>query len=267
MWKNVIATVLVSYLVLLAAAQTAPNLFDKPPQNVADALKARASEFYQDHVDGKYRKAEGLVAEDSKDGFYAAQKPEILNYTFGDIIYSDKYTKAKIVVVGKIMMSFLGLSGPQLMDVPFPSYWKLENGKWVWYIYKDPNRMTPFGKANGKTTAAVGSDPSAAFASAPNLEMILNGVKADRKNILLPKQAGASQVITLTNSLPGLVTLAFDAAEYPGLAVKLEPKQLKTGEKATLTIEGLAAKAYPSRVVRVVVQPSNQAIDVIVKFQ
>jgi hypothetical protein len=263
MWKTAISTVLVSS----AAAQTAPNLFNKAPANVADALKLRASEFYQDHVDGKYRKAEGLVAEDSKDGFYAAQKPEILNYSFGDITYSENYTKAKIVVVGKIMMSFLGLSGPQLMDVPFPSYWKLENGKWVWYIYKDPNRMTPFGKANGKTAAAVGSDPAAAFASAPNLEMVLNGVKADRKDILLPKLVGASQTVTLTNSLPGLVTLGFDAEQYPGLAVKLEPRQLKTGQKAVLTIEGLAAKTYPTRVVRVIVQPSNQAIDVIVKFQ
>ncbi len=32
-------------------------------------------EFYQYHVDSKFRKAEELVADDSKDGFYAANKP------------------------------------------------------------------------------------------------------------------------------------------------------------------------------------------------
>ncbi|MDQ6677377.1 MAG: hypothetical protein M3Z09_08790, partial [Acidobacteriota bacterium] len=155
---------------------------------------------------------------------------------------------------------------PQLMDVPFPSYWKLENRKWVWYIYQDPNRMTPFGKANGKSQG-MGSDPSQAFASAPDVAAILNGVKADKNTVTIAKTVGAGEVVTISNRLPGKVSLAFDAEEYPGLKVALDKKDLQAGESARLTIETAAAKEYVNRVVRVMVQPSNQALDVMVKFQ
>ena len=134
MWKPAVASV----LAVSVQGQTAPDAFNKAPKNVDDALKARAMEFYQDHVSGKYRKAEELVAEDSKDGFYAATKPVLNSFRFSEIAYSNDYSKAKITVVGKMMMTFLGMAGPQMMDVPFPSYWKLEGGKWVWYIFQDP---------------------------------------------------------------------------------------------------------------------------------
>ena len=130
-WKAAITAAVVA----TASAQTASTRFDKAPPNVSDALNARAREFYQDHVTGKYRQAEALVSADSKDGFYAAEKPALMSFTFGDIIYSDKYTKAKVTVVGKMNMMFMGMGGAQVMDVPFPSYWRLEHGKWFWYIY------------------------------------------------------------------------------------------------------------------------------------
>jgi len=262
------STVLVSTVAgSTVSAQTAAAKFEKAPPNVSDALQARAKEFYQDHVDGKYRKAEALVAGDSKEGYYASTKPALLSYTISDISYSEKYTKAKVTVVGKMMMTFLGVAGPQLMDVPFPSYWKLEHGKWVWYVYRDPNRITPFGKENAKAVPANGADPAQAFASAPNLEMILNGVKADKKAVGLGKTPGVKDTVTLMNQLAGNVTLSFEQEKYDGLAVKLEPKVLKQGEKAVLTIETAPAKEYINRVVRVMVQPSNQMIDVMVRFQ
>ncbi len=268
MWRRAVSTILVSTAASGGAvAQTPAQRFNKPPANVNDALTARAREFYQDHVDGKYRKAEALVAADSKDGFYAATKPALQSFIISDISYSEKYTKAKVTVVGKMMMTFLGMAGPQLMDVPFPSYWKLEHGKWVWYIYQDASRMTPFGKANGKTGGAEANDPSQAFASAPNLEMVLNGVKADRKTVTLGKVAGVKDSVTLTNQLAGAVTLAFDQDDYAGLNVKMEPKVLKQGEKAVLSIETGAAKDYVNRVVRVMVKPSNQTIDIMVRFE
>ncbi len=250
-----------------ASAQTPPNAFNKAPKNVDDALKARAMEFYRDHVTGKYRKAEELVAEDSKDGFYAATKPVLDSFRFSEITYSDKYTKAKITVVGKMMMTFLGMAGPQMMDVPFPSYWKLERGKWVWYIFQDPNRMTPFGKANGKMAGSGAVDPAQAFATAPDVATVLSGVKVDKSELLLVKMPGSKGTVSLQNQLQGPVTLALDAKEFPGLVVTLEPKQLKSGEKAVLTIQTDEAKAFPTRVIRILVSPSNQVIDTLVKFQ
>jgi len=264
MWKPAVASVV---LVTAVSAQNAPsNPFDKAPPDVSDSLKTRVNEFYQDHVDGKYRKAESLVADDSKDGFYAATKPALLGFTLGDIAYSDNYRQAKVTVLGKMMMNFMGMSAPQLMDVPFPSYWKLDGGKWSWYLYTDPNRMTPFGKANGKSGTGS-TDPAQAFATAPDVAAILNGVKADKKNITLARTPGSGETVTFTNQLSGTVMLALDAEQYPGLAVKLDRKELKAGEKALLTIEAAAAKHFPSRVVRVLVKPSGQILDVIVRFQ
>ena len=264
MWKPVITCVAAA---ITATGQTAtPGAFEKAPKNVSDALKTRVSEFYQDHVTGKYRKAELLVAADSRDGFYASTKPALLGFTLGDVVFSEHYTKAKVTVVGKMMMTFMGMAGPQLMDVPFPSYWKKEAGRWSWYIYQDPNRMTPFGRANGKSSEA-GTDPAQAFMSAPDIAKILSGVKADKNTVTVGKAPGSKDSVTLTNQLAGPVTLALDAEQYPGLVVKLEPKELKTGAAAALTIETAAAKDYPNRVVRVLVKPSNQAIDVIVRFQ
>jgi hypothetical protein len=41
------------------------------PREVDQAL--RISEFYQDHVGGKFRQAEALVAAETKDSFYGAK--------------------------------------------------------------------------------------------------------------------------------------------------------------------------------------------------
>ena len=262
MWKSAVPCVLIA----TASAQTTPGSFAKAPKNVEDALTARVREFYQYHVDSKYRKAEALVADDSKDGFYASNKPLLESFKLGDIVYSDHYTKAKVTVVGKMMMTFMGMAAPQMMDVPFPSYWKLEAGKWVWFIYSDPNRMTPFGRANGSSAGGAAANPADAFRSAPDVAAIQSGVKSDKVVLTLAKSPGSKDTLTLTNTLQGPVSLSLDS-DSPGLAVKVEPRELKAGEKAVVTVEAQESKAYPNRVVRVLVKPSNQAIDINVKFQ
>ena len=92
----------------------------------------------------KYRQAEQLIAEESKDDFYLLSKPELQNYRIGNIEYSEKFTKAKVVIVGA-MPVLLPMAGGKIMDMPFASYWKIENGLWCWYYNKDSARHTPFG--------------------------------------------------------------------------------------------------------------------------
>jgi hypothetical protein len=262
MWKFPFYFVLCA---MAAQAQGTRNPFDKPPRDVDDALRSRVQEFYQDHVDGKFRKAELLVAEESKDGFYAANKPALEAFHLGDVSYSDGYKKAKVTIVGKMTMNFFGMSAPQVMDVPFPSYWKVEDGKWCWYIFNDPNRMTPFGKINPETTSKANGDPSAAF-QMPDVNAIVNAVRADRTAVKLSKSAGAEEKVTIANQMPGAVKLQIEKASYPGLEVKLDAADLRGGEKAVLTIRSVAAKEYLPRTVRILVQPINQAIDIIVSF-
>src|SRR5579864_740686 len=45
-----------------------------PPPGIEDALRARVTEFFQYHVDGNFRKAYDMVAEDTKDFYFKALK-------------------------------------------------------------------------------------------------------------------------------------------------------------------------------------------------
>jgi hypothetical protein len=239
--------------------QTRKNPFDKAPADVDDALRTRVTEFYQDHVTQKYRLAEKLVAEDSKDGFYAANKPDIKDFKIGDIAYSDGYSKAKVTIVAKMLITFLGMSS-KMMDVPFPSYWKIDEGKWCWYIFNDPNRMTPFGKANPETTSGKG-DGTMAFKPV-DLSTVSAAVKADRVSV---KLGDAEEKIILSNTLPGAVKLALDQSEYQGFTAKLDKVDLNSGEKAVLTLVPKPMSNRPRLRMGIVVQPVNQLLEVEVK--
>src|SRR5207248_340652 len=106
------------FLVILSSclsAQPAADLFHKAPPAVDDALRARISKFFQYHVDGKFRQAEALVADDSKDFFYSANKPKYMGFEIKDIIYTDDFSKAKAVVVAQMVVM-----APGFLDKPVP---------------------------------------------------------------------------------------------------------------------------------------------------
>lgn len=244
----------------LAFGQPPSNPFDKPPADVDDALRARVTEFYKYHVDGKLRNAEKLVADDAKDDFYAAMKPAIKDFKIDQIAYSENYTKAKVTMVGKAMVHFMGMSAPQLMDMPFPSFWRIESGKWCFYYYVDPERMTPFGKQkapskDGKASGTLDYKPA-------DLSTISQGVKPDRRVVKLEEK---EERVELTNQLPGVVKLSLSEKEYSGITAKLDKTELKAGETATLSITPRSAVGRPRTMVGVIVQPSNQLIQVEVR--
>ena len=76
-------------LPLAAFAQT-------PPPDVDQALRARVTEFFQAHVDGAFRKAFEIVAEDTKDYYFATEKVRFKSFKIVDIKYSDNFTKAVV---------------------------------------------------------------------------------------------------------------------------------------------------------------------------
>src|SRR5437016_4770690 len=108
----------------------------KPPARVDAALRARISEFYQYHVTEEYRKAEKLVAPESQDIFYVASKPHYLNFEIKSIQYSDRFTKAKVQATCEQYLHGPGFEGKPL-KTPSTSSWKLEHGKWFWYVDPD----------------------------------------------------------------------------------------------------------------------------------
>jgi hypothetical protein len=150
-----------SILIFICAAvcvgQT-PKEPPKPPADVDQALRARVQEFFQYHVTGQFRKAEALVAEDSKDLFYNRNKPRYLKFVeIARIDYSENFTKAvaTVMVVSPEMIAGWG-GGPP--SIPIPSTWKLEDGKWCWYLDPDVFLHTPFGSIPVGTMSSAGSN-------------------------------------------------------------------------------------------------------------
>ena len=136
-----------SILCLCAAACLAQSPKDapKPPADVDAALRARVTEFFQYHVTGEFRKGEALVADDSKELYYNRNKPRYLKLEgIERVDWSENFTKAMVtvmVVTPEMIPGWVG--GPP--EVPIPSTWKLENGKWCWYVEPETFLRTPFG--------------------------------------------------------------------------------------------------------------------------
>src|SRR5690348_10159194 len=69
----------------------------KAPAGTNEALKARVSGFYQAFVDGKFRKADEYVAEDSKDSFFSMAKAPYKSFEVLDLFYTEDFKKAKVI--------------------------------------------------------------------------------------------------------------------------------------------------------------------------
>jgi DNA-binding protein YbaB len=242
-------------------AQAPADLFNKPPADVDRALRARISEFYQDHVDGKFRQAEALVAEDTKDFYFAANKPKYLSFEIQRIDYSEGFTRAKATILCEQYVMMPGFTDKPL-KVPTPSTWKLVDGQWYWYVDQDALRQSPFGKMTPGPMPQGAAPHLPAIPNGKDMAFIFTQVKTDKPAVSL--KTGAEEQVTLTNSAQGLVTLQL-TGKLPGVDVKLDRMNLGAGEKAILTIHaGNDAKAG---VLSVRVEQTNQVIPVQVKIE
>jgi hypothetical protein len=249
------------------SAQAPADLFHKAPPAVDEALRARITKFFQLHVDAKFRQAESLVAEDSKDFFYSANKPKYMGFEIKDIVYNDDFTKAKAVVIAQMVIMAPGFADKPV-GVPIPSRWKIEKSEWCWYIDEDELNQTPFGKMHGGTAkpGALGTLP-AMPSPEEAARMLAAGVKADHEELELKAKEPGSVEFTIANAMPGHVTLALDQLEFPGISVKLDSTDLASGEKAHVTVDWKPGLYRPRAIeARVRVQPTNQLLRLKVKF-
>ena len=226
-------------LVTFAAALSAQNgadPFNRPPAAVDKALRERVTEFFQDHVTGKFRQAEELVAEDTKDLFYNGNKPRYISFEITRIEYSENFTRAKATVLCEQNVVMPGFG--TVLKVPTPSTWKLENGKWYWYVDQDALRNTPFGRVKAPSPADGKELPSPlpAGTSLTTPDIALNRIRVDKNSLTL--KAGESGQITLSNTAPGPMTVTF--AKSQGFEVTPDTVALKAGEKATVTVKAPA---------------------------
>jgi hypothetical protein len=256
---------LVFYLSLSLHAQSPSANLDKPTPDVDDALRARITKFYDLHVQRKYRQAEQLVAEESKDDFYVLSKTDLKSFKIGNIEYSDNFTKAKVVIIGNMPIA-LPMFGGKEMDIPFASYWKIDNGLWCWYYNKVAARHTPFGDVKAPPEEAAGEKPhSDALPTSPaiSVESLQHAVKIERTSIDL--QGNAPQSVKVLNTLNGSVKLTLVSPAKPfaqtGLDVKLDRMILQGNEAAILTVTAGNKAVSGDFPLRINVSPTNQVLD------
>lgn len=243
-------------LVLLAAILTGAD----PQPGVDAALRDRLQQFYQLQVDHRFRQAEALVAQDSKDYYYDTQKPELHGFKIGQIRYSADGRSADVTVLTKMTMRIMG-APPTVMDFPIRSKWKLEDGKWCWYI--DPTGIdTPFGRMKISPDGVGATPPD--LTKAPghgNIEDVQNAVQPDIRTLRLDPANTNPAMVSLKNTLPGPVTVSVKE-ESPRLKVEFTKTNLGAGESTQLTVTSVPGIAPRPNKIILAVQPTGQQIQI-----
>ena len=239
----------------LAFGQSNDPFQPKPPAQVDADLRARVQEFFELHVKGQYRKAEELVAEDTKDFFYTGNKPKYLSFSITRIDYSANFTRAKVTLVCEQYIMMPGFADHP-MKVPTPSTWKLENGKWCWYVDQDALLNTPWGRMKPGPFPEKGTAPPPALASIPtSADFLYKLIRLDKTAVQL--RAGESAEVTIASGAPGPVRLSVPAT-LAGIEATLDKDTLPGGGKATLTLR--AAQGAKTGVLNIQVEPTMQRL-------
>ena len=245
-------------LAVAACAQNAADVFNKPPEETDAALRARIKEFYGYHVTKEFRKAEALVADDTKEFFYSHNKPAYLSFEIKDIRYSDNFTKAKATIICEQYVMMMGFAD-RPMKIPTPSTWKLEDGQWFWYVDQEALRDSPFGKMTAGTSPASGPVPTAIPST---IDFVMNQVKTDTRSVTL--KPGGSAEVAIANTAPGVMMLSV-TVDAPGVTAELSKAKFGASERGVLTIK--ADENAKSGSVSIKVQPTGETIPVEVQIK
>jgi hypothetical protein len=264
-------TCLLTICVCACAAAQDPGFVSafKAPAGTNEALKARVSGFYQAYVDGKFRKADEFVAEDSKDAFFSMAKKQYKSFEILDLYYADDFKKAKVITKVSTDVQTPRYGNMQMQPV-VQTMWKFENGNWYWFdpSVKGTNSVdTPFGKMTfGPTTA---SGPTILGQKRISVEEVLHSVSADKQDVSLSPTKGGTQVVTVSNSLPGLVTVVVEPfPALPGLTVEAEKAKLGPGEKTPVRFEYKPSGTTPPYInVTLTVQETGQRFPIRIDFR
>jgi hypothetical protein len=243
------------------------------PQEVDQALRARVTEFLQDHVDGNFRKAFEYVADDTKDYYFSAQKTQYKSFRLDKIDYSKDFTKAEVEATVEHSWTFRGQTLP--VKSPMVMTWVLEGGKWYWHYDAMSEAPTPMGRSDPET---VKSDPDSAAVSASNLtpaaiaakaRQILGESSLDKTEVVFAAGKASSDQVIFHNGYPGSVRVVLNAGtEIPGFHIQLDKAEVAAGEDAVvkLSYDPADSSPQPPMIVRLTIEPFNRMFNVAVKF-
>lgn len=226
-------------LVFFAAVSSAQA--PKVPEKVDKALRARATEFFQYHVDGNFRKALDLVADETQDEYFASGKVKLKSFKIEDIKYDDKFDKATVTMT--ITRDWEFRMQTNTVTLPMVTTWKIEHGKWVWYHSKQGEWLTPMGPSDYKaiTRNADGTvtlpkiNQDTALAAAQSI-MQSNGV--DKLDVYLNSGKPGADKVVFHNGAAGEVMLEMTPMDpVPGLTYKFDTLKVGASSSATLAFE------------------------------
>lgn len=260
-------------LIVLGQAQT-------PAEAADQALRARVTEFLQYHVDGDFRKAYDMVADDTKEEYFNSGKARLKAFKVGEIKFSDNFTKAAVTATMSKTIAVVGQEMP--VTIPSTTTWKIENGKWVWYNDVKVRSVNPLDfssvlgpapaaaapKNNDKDTGGLPKnlDEKAITAAAKS---ILQQVSLDRKEVTLATDRPSEDKVVFHNGMSGSVQLELSAPDIPGFTAKLEQSSVGPGRDVPVVFRyepGDSAGRRDPVTVQLVVQPTNQAFAIRVNF-
>jgi hypothetical protein len=251
------------------------QVFRKAPPHIDEALKARIDTFYNLHMEGKFRQADAIVHEDSKDIFFEAEKVRMRGFKLVTINYEDDFNRAKVVVDLDTEFYFVGFGK---MDVhrPLTSTWKRDSGgSWWWYVEKTSSRETPFGlqSPGPHPDRRVPGEPSPDLSKLMDthgikVKDLLNKITVDKTSIELSSHEVSSGEFTIKNNFDGPVDLAMQADDFEGASFKLDPPRIEPGGEAKLvvTMRPKSPAKKPTLRVLITAEPLGKTISLLVNF-
>lgn len=256
------------YSIALALACLPLLAQEKPPADVDAALRARIDKFYQAFVDGKFRLADQMVAEESKDYFFEMEKTRYISFEQTEpILYSENFTKAKVntTIAAERRVARMGTL---VMKQPLISYWKIENGQWNWYRFREKYVDTPFGRAVVPDENDVELRRKVATFKKVSPEELMNRVKLTGSAVALSSFQAGSGSVSVFNDMPGQVNVEVNVPPMEGLKATVDKKVLKNGETAKILFEYTPPNTNPKSTIiaNVVVQPLNQVFPITLTF-
>jgi hypothetical protein len=267
---------ILSVLIAIAAAglaQEQPKPHSAAPQapaKVDKALRGRVQIFFQALVDGKSRVADQVVAQDSRNFFFDMQKPHFRSCEIEKLEFSQKFTRAEATVNCDETVT-MGVVGAMNIKMPRVSTWKLEHGKWCWYVDPEALRKTPFGPMIAAPPTSSGNKPSTSFPrpQGPKPEELAGNVWADKHEVDLSGAQPSSYTVTITNETPGWITLVPQPVAIPGLEIKLDRKELGAKGQGRLTFTYQPSDPPPPAfmILNVMVDPIGRPIQVRINFR
>ncbi len=267
---------------LIPAAIFAQTPSPAAPAEVDQALRGRVTEFFQDFVDGKFRQAINLVADDTQDYYFSSPKLEMRSFKIESVSYSNDWTKATVHMTVTRIWRMRAEGFAQDADVPGPmeTTWKIENGKWVFYAKpKTDGWVTPMGPSAdlaeaGKAAASEKKKINDGTMAAEAQRILQDsGIVTDvtPKEVTLALDKPSSAKVTFRNGVPGSVALSLLGLpkDIPGFSATLEKTNVSSGDSSSVELRFDPAAGQPqtqSITIHVIVAPFDMEFPVKVNF-